>query len=192
VRETHPCIFLYSRHYHFGTFHSLWRAFVCLRHRPPPPVHLTTAWRHPSLLHRFWSVSPKNSFNVGNKWKSLGAKSEQYAGCSKTSQPNSWSIACVLPAACGHANGLYFLGDSYVYTGADKSLARPGRKQATFPAFDGTCRFITTFTRVHHLSLPQPNQSISLPITLLTSTTCFVPHRAKDLSAPRYSWSCVH
>ena len=40
------------------------------------------------------------------------------------------------------------------YRGADKSLARPGRKQATFPSFYGTWRFITTFTRVHHLSLP--------------------------------------
>jgi len=40
------------------------------------------------------------------------------------------------------------------YRGADKSLARPGRKQATFPAFYGTWRFITTFTTVHHLSLP--------------------------------------
>ena len=38
--------------------------------------------------------------------------------------------------------------------GADKSLARPGRKQTTFPAFYGIWRFITTFTRVHHLSLP--------------------------------------
>ena len=38
--------------------------------------------------------------------------------------------------------------------GADKSLARSGRKQATFPAFYGTWRFITTFTTVHHLSLP--------------------------------------
>ena len=40
------------------------------------------------------------------------------------------------------------------YRGADKSLARPGRKQATFPALYGTWRFITTFTTVHHLSLP--------------------------------------
>ena len=38
--------------------------------------------------------------------------------------------------------------------GADKSLARPGRKQATFPAFYGTWRFITTFKTVHQLSLP--------------------------------------
>jgi len=41
-----------------------------------------------------------------------------------------------------------------LYRGVDKSLARPGRKQATLPAFYGTWRFITTFTRVHHLSLP--------------------------------------
>jgi len=40
------------------------------------------------------------------------------------------------------------------YKGADNSLARPVMKQVTFPAFYGTCRFIATFTRVHHLSLP--------------------------------------
>jgi len=40
-----------------------------------------------------------------------------------------------------------------LYSGADKSLAWPGRKQATFPTFCGTCRFITTFTIVHYLSL---------------------------------------
>ena len=43
---------------------------------------------------------------------------------------------------------------SHSYRGADTSLALPGRKQATFPTFYGTWRFITTFTRVHHLSLP--------------------------------------
>ena len=43
---------------------------------------------------------------------------------------------------------------SDIYSGADKSLARLGRKQATFPVYSGTWRYITTFTRVHHLSLP--------------------------------------
>ena len=71
------------------------------------------------------------------------------------------------------------------YRGADKSLAQPGRKQATFPAFYGTWRFITVFTTVHHLSLPQPNQSILLPITLLIGAACFIPGRTKDLSASR-------
>jgi len=83
----------------------LWRVFACLRHRPPPPVLLTNPWRHPSLLHRLWSVChPKNPFSVGNKWKSLRTESGLYAGCSKTSQQNSWSIAFVLAEACGSAN----------------------------------------------------------------------------------------
>ena len=56
--------------------------------------------------------------------------------------------------------------------------------QAAFPAFYGTWRFITAFTTVHHLSLPEPNQSVPLPITLLTGAACFLPGRAKDLSAP--------
>jgi hypothetical protein len=73
------------------------------------------------------------------------------------------------------------------YRGADKSLARPGRKQATFSAFYGTWIFITTFTRVHHLSIPQPNQSIPLPITLLTGAACFLPGRAKNVSAPKHT-----
>ena len=76
--------------------------------------------------------------------------------------------------------------DEELYGGADKSLARPGRKQATFLAFYGTLSFITTFTRVHHLSLPQTNQSIPLPITLLTGAACLLPGRAKHLTAPRY------
>ena len=66
------------------------------------------------------------------------------------------------------------------YRGLDKFLARSGRKQVTLPAFYGTWRFIKTLTTVHHLSLP----SIPLPITLLTGAACFLPGRAKDLSAP--------
>jgi len=77
------------------------------------------------------------------------------------------------------------IAESKCYMGADKSLARPGRKHATFPAFCGTWSCITTFTRVHHLSLPKPNQSIPLPITLLTDAASLLPGRAKDLSATR-------
>jgi len=38
------------------------------------------------------------------------------------------------------------------YRGADKSLARPGKKQATFPAFYGIWKFMTTFTTVPTLA----------------------------------------
>jgi len=68
--------------------------------------------------------------------------------------------------------------------GSDKSLARPGRRQASFPVFYGNCRFITAFTTAHHLSLPKPNQYIPPPITILTVVACFLPGRVKDLSAP--------
>ena len=53
------------------------------------------------------------------------------------------------------------------------SLARTGRRQATFSAFYVTCRFITTFTTAQQLSLPQPNQSIPLPIRNLRVAACF-------------------
>ena len=34
----------------------MWRVLVRLHHRPRLPVRLSTPWRHPSLLYRFWSV----------------------------------------------------------------------------------------------------------------------------------------
>jgi len=43
-----------------------------------------------------------------------------------------------------------------LYTGADKSLARPERKQATFLAFYGTWSFITIFTRVAWIAGSKP------------------------------------
>jgi hypothetical protein len=62
--------FLHSCHEHSGTFHSMWQVFVCFHHRPLPPVfnHCLMA-SFTSLLLK--SLPPKNSFNVGNKWKSL-------------------------------------------------------------------------------------------------------------------------
>jgi hypothetical protein len=79
----------------------MWRVSVCFHHRPPPPVHLTAPWRYCSLLHHIWGTChPKIP---GNKWKSLRAKSGLHAECSETSQPNCWSIACILAAACGCA-----------------------------------------------------------------------------------------
>jgi len=52
------------------------------------------------------------------------------------------------------ANVKFPPGQHTKYKGADKSLTKPGRIQATFPEIYGTCKFITTFTTAHHLSLP--------------------------------------
>jgi prolipoprotein diacylglyceryltransferase len=64
------------------------------------------------------------------------------------------------------------------------SLARPGRRQATFPVFYVAFRFITALTTAHQLSLTYTNQSISLPFKILTVAVCLFPRRAKDLSTP--------
>jgi len=72
-----------------------------------------------------------------------------------------------------------------LYRGADKSLARPGTKQATFPTFYGTWRFITQFTKFNTCTYPSQINPFSLPITLLTGAAFFLPGRAKDLSARR-------
>ena len=77
----------------------------------------------------------------------------------------------------------------YGYTWcADMSLDRPCRRQATFPVFYGTYRFITTFTTAHRLSLSNPNQCIPLPIRVLRVAACLGPGQPKDLSAPRYQF----
>ena len=52
------------------------------------------------------------------------------------------------------ANAKFPPGQHTNYRGADKPLSKPGRIQATFPEFCRNCKFITTFTTAHHLSLP--------------------------------------
>jgi len=76
----------------------------------------------------FTVVLPSNYADQTVSWPLLNVES-------------AYSIICLRPGVFNHR-------------GAGKSTARPGRKQTTFPAFYGTWRFITTFTNVHHLSLP--------------------------------------
>ena len=66
---------------------------MCLRHSPPLNHSWTASFTSSSLPKR---LPLKNSCSVGNKGKSLGAKSGLYAGYSKTSLRNSCSVACVL------------------------------------------------------------------------------------------------
>ena len=45
-------------------------------------------------------LPPKNSSNLGNRWKSLGPNSGLYGGCWKTFQPKWWSKAWVAAPEC--------------------------------------------------------------------------------------------
>jgi len=73
-----------------------------------------------------------------------------------------------------------------MYLGADKSLARPGRKQARKHVRD-TCDFNNIETRavIKYLFL-QGKAPKEIHAILTETLACFLPGRAKDLSTPLY------
>ena len=73
------------------------------------------------------------------------------------------------------------------YRGADKSLARPGRKQARKHVRDAR-DFINIETRAVIKFPPPPPRKVPKEIYAIRTETlaCFLPGRAKDLSPPLY------
>jgi len=72
-----------------------------------------------------------------------------------------------------------------LYQGADKSLAQPGRKQAWKLARDA-CDFNKIETRaVIKLLFLQGKAPKEIHAILSETLACFLPGRAKDLSAPQ-------
>ena len=75
-----------------------------------------------------------------------------------------------------------------MYRGADKSLARPGRKQARKHVRDAR-DFNNIETRAVTKFSPCPLQGKApkeIHAILTETLACFLPGRAKDLSAPLY------
>ena len=73
-----------------------------------------------------------------------------------------------------------------LYRGVDKSLARPGRKQPRKHVTDA-CNFIKIETRAVIKFLFLQGKAPKEIHTILTETlACFLPGRAKDLSASLY------
>ena len=78
---------------------------------------------------------------------------------------------------------------TWLYKGADKSLARPGRKQANVSVRMAWISFGTLPCRKKKV-----DDSSHLDVVEIAQVSgqcfrdCFLPGRAKDLSAPRYSF----
>ena len=78
----------------------------------------------------------------------------------------------------------YLLWESY-YRGADKSLAQPGRKQARKYVRDARDFNNIEMQAVIKLFFPLQGKAPKEIHAILTETLdCFLPGRAKDLSAP--------
>ena len=77
------------------------------------------------------------------------------------------------------------------YRGADKSLAQTGRKQAVKHVRDAR-DFNNTETRVVTFFFLQGKALKEIQGILTEILACFLPGRAKDLSAPLYYRLCAH
>ena len=76
-------------------------------------------------------------------------------------------------------------GRSFVYRGADKSLARPGRKQAWKHVRDARdLNNIETRAVIKVFFFLQVKAPKEIHAILTETLACFLPGRAKDLSAP--------
>ena len=78
----------------------------------------------------------------------------------------------------------------YLYRGADKFLA-PTRKETTSEAFQGRARFQQHRDASCHqvFSFLQGKEPKEIHASLTETLACFLPGRAKDLSAPQYIFS---
>ena len=86
--------------------------------------------------------------------------------------------------AVAHLKVLKETAKPSVYRGADKSLARPGRKQARKHVRDAR-DFNNIETRaVNKLFFLQGKAPKEIHVILTETSACFLPGRAKDLSAP--------
>ena len=74
----------------------------------------------------------------------------------------------------------------YVYGGADKSLARPGRKQASVSVRMAWISFGALPCREKkNLMTARVSMLLKSRASLIYFRACFLPGRAKDLLAPR-------
>jgi len=73
-----------------------------------------------------------------------------------------------------------------LYRGADKSLARPGRKQANVSFRMARIYFCALLCRERNLMTARVSILLKSRACLTCFRACFLPGRAKDLTAPRY------
>ena len=79
-----------------------------------------------------------------------------------------------------------------MYRSADKSLARPGRKQANVSARMAWISFgALSCRRKKNLMTVRVSMLLKSPASLTCFRACFLPGRAKGLSAPRYRITAV-
>jgi len=136
-----------------GNFTLVW-FFICT-HFLKPDSHWGTFYDALRNARPIWlRMKPENHL----KWRSAFSVS-----------PKNLNFCKIILWFCCRSDLFSCFVVALYYRGADKSLARPGRKQVTFPAFYGTWRFITTFTRYVYFIIQFRQHNIKVKAT----ATCF-------------------
>jgi len=78
-----------------------------------------------------------------------------------------------------------------LYRGVDKSLARPGRKQTNVSVRMAWISFGSLPCRKRNLMTARISILLKSCESVTCFRACFLPGRAKDLSAPRYHENCL-
>ena len=82
--------------------------------------------------------------------------------------------------------------EQHHYRGADKSLARPGRKEATATKLNFRKPLKKKFRRLSVQPGLHSSNDLRVGRKMATFQLFFQLGRAKDLSAPLYNQNCIH
>jgi len=123
----------------------------------------------------------ENSKKLRNLLHTLASKAVNVTWC--------WHMAFLL--ACGNGKN-HTPKCKLMYRGADKSLARLGRKQANVSVRMAWISFSTLPRRKRNLMTAHVSILLKSHVSLTCFQDCFLPGRAKDLSAPRYMLSKIY
>ena len=123
--------------------------------------------------------------------------SDDELACSKhaedsMTETNQGSNACILLVFLTYTLKCLYIY-IYIYRSADKSLARPGRKQANVSVIMALISLGALPCRKRSLMTARVSMLLKSSSYLPRFRACFFPSRAKDLSAPRYiCWFYLH
>jgi len=137
--------------------------------------------KHPLLLSYFkenwiFSADFRNSLLIPNFMKIRPAGAELF-------HADRWTDITMLTVAFQS----FAKTSKNRYRGADKSLARPGRKQANVSVRMAWISFGALLCRKRNLMSARVSMLLKSRASLTCFRACFLPGRAKDLLSPRYN-----
>ena len=141
-----------------------------------------THFRAPKYAHTHFRALFNAPVALRKLWRLYCVKKVNFHSCQCNLRSTSWTLLWDSINTSHHLT--YFKLTIYYYQGADKSLARPGRKQASKHVRDARDFNDIEMRAVLKFFFLQGKAPKEIHAILTQTLACFLPGRAKDLSAP--------